>query len=349
MKRLLLGSLVGALALVMVVPEADAKRLGGARSSGTQRQAPEKPMQKAPAQDAQPGAAAGAGAGAAPASAATASKAAPAAAAAAGTAATAARRSWMGPLLGLAAGLGLASLFSALGMGEAFSSFVMMALIAVVAIVAVRFIMNRMRGGNAQRGATPALAGAAAGAGVGGGTTFGTSSDTAGTGMARQQTEPQGNTSGLRIGTALQPPMAVPGLNDGANALQEPAARQLPADFDAPAFERIARTIFIRMQTANDASNLTDLRAFTTPEMFAEFQTDLMARGDTAQTTEVVSVNPTVIDVVEEDGQRIVSVRYVGVIREDVQGPAQPFDEVWHLVNDGVSPAWRIAGIQQIG
>ena len=53
------------------------------------------------------------------------------------------------------------------------------------------------------------------------------------------------------------------------------SAVSLPAGFDAPAFERIAKMIFIRMQAANDTGDLNDLRSFTTPEMFASIKLDL--------------------------------------------------------------------------
>ena len=44
-------------------------------------------------------------------------------------------------------------------------------------------------------------------------------------------------------------------------------------------FERIAKMIFIRLQAANDTGDLNDLRAFTTPEMFAAVRLDLQERG----------------------------------------------------------------------
>ena len=80
--------------------------------------------------------------------------------------------------------------------------------------------------------------------------------------------------------------------------------------------------------------------------MFAELRTDLLERGERSQHTEVVSVNPTIVDFADEGQQRIVSVRYVGVIREDQAGAAESFDETWHLVQTDDSPAWRIGGIQ---
>jgi predicted lipid-binding transport protein (Tim44 family) len=122
----------------------------------------------------------------------------------------------------------------------------------------------------------------------------------------------------------------------------------LPADFDAAAFERIAKMIFIRLQAANDVGDLNDVRAFTTPEMFAAIKLDLQERGGTAQRTDVVRVDAEVLDLASEADRQIVSVRFHGLIREEDNGVAAPFDEVWHLVKpaDG-SREWAIAGIQQ--
>jgi len=64
----------------------------------------------------------------------------------------------LGPIAGLAAGLGIAALMSHFGMGEAFGNFLMAALLPVAAIFLVRFVMRRMAGGTPARG--PALAGA---------------------------------------------------------------------------------------------------------------------------------------------------------------------------------------------
>jgi predicted lipid-binding transport protein (Tim44 family) len=55
-----------------------------------------------------------------------------------------------------------------------------------------------------------------------------------------------------------------------------------------------------------------------------------------------------VLEFAEEAARQIVSVRFHGLIREELGGVAAPFDEVWHLVKpaDG-SREWAIAGIQQ--
>ncbi|HEY0818942.1 MAG TPA: Tim44-like domain-containing protein, partial [Rhizobacter sp.] len=106
--------------------------------------------------------------------------------------------------------------------------------------------------------------------------------------------------------------------------------------------------IFIRMQAANDAGNLDDLRQFSTPEMFAVFRLELQDRRGAAQKTDVVQLDAEVVDYAEEADQYIVSVRFHGLVREEAEQAAEAFDEVWHLVKptDG-SREWAIAGITQ--
>ncbi len=120
----------------------------------------------------------------------------------------------------------------------------------------------------------------------------------------------------------------------------------VPADFDRAGFERIAKMIFIRMQAAYDAADLTDLRQFTTPELYSSIRLDLQERGSAANHTDVVQVDAEVLDVTDEAARQIVSVRFHGLIREEEGADAQPFDEVWHLVKAADSN-WAIAGIQQ--
>jgi predicted lipid-binding transport protein (Tim44 family) len=125
-------------------------------------------------------------------------------------------------------------------------------------------------------------------------------------------------------------------------------APQLPAGFDLPAFERAAKMIFIRLQAANDAADLEDLREFTTPEMFAATRLEIQERGGVAQQTDVEKVDAELIDFAQEPTRQVASVRFHGLVREEKNAPAEAFDEVWHLVKpaDG-SRSWAIAGIQQ--
>lgn len=312
MKRmfLTLALTVMSLSFLATSMPVEAKRLGGGSTSGMKRQAPppSSTPQPTPSTPTNPGTAAAA-----------------TGATAAGTAAAAGKRSWMGPIAGLAAGLGIAALMSHLGLSEAFGNFLMMALLAVAAIFLVRFLMRRFGSNTAHR--SPA---AAAPHGM----------QFAGIPMPRD-----GNAPGFGSGSVSAPFTSAPAQ---ASSTATSTAQGLPAGFDAPAFERIAKLIFIRMQAANDAGNLDDLRQFATPEMFATFKLDLQDRQGATQTTDVVQLHAQVLEFVQEGDQQIVSVRFHGLIREAKEQPTTPFDEVWNLVKPvDDSRQWAIAGITQ--
>jgi predicted lipid-binding transport protein (Tim44 family) len=82
-------------------------------------------------------------------------------------------------------------------------------------------------------------------------------------------------------------------------------------------------------------------------ELRAELQ--LQERGSVEQHTDVQEVNAEVLDVADEGDRQIVSVRFTGRIVEEQDGPANAFNEVWHLVKPhDDSRTWAIAGIEQM-
>ena len=300
MKSFFLALVLALVAIGSLAPtDADARRLGGGGGAGMQRSLPARPDAARPT--APP----------------TASPSVPPTTAA--TPAAAPKRSWLGPIAGLAAGLGLAALMSHLGLGAQFGSILLLVIIGLLAIVAIRFVLRRMSPAPAYGGASGAPLERGAYAGPTGATA----------------------TDAFAARSAFAPAASA--------APAGPAPTALPAGFDTAAFERIAKTLFIRLQAANDAGDLNDLRAFTTPELFAAIRLDLQDRGTKAQRTDVVKIDAEVLDVATENGQQVVSVRFHGLIREDVDAAAEPFDEVWHVVRpvDG-SRNWAIAGIQQM-
>jgi predicted lipid-binding transport protein (Tim44 family) len=127
------------------------------------------------------------------------------------------------------------------------------------------------------------------------------------------------------------------------------SASRIPADFDTAGFERNAKVNFVRLQAANDAANLDDIRQFTTPEMFAELTMELADRGTPTQKTDVVTINANVIEVDEDADRYVVSVRFTGVIRDSSHEPDEAFDEIWHLTKSRQGDSgWVLSGIQQI-
>jgi len=289
MKTLSLLAVVLTLGLTLGATDAEAKRLGGAKSAGMQRQMTAPTPTPAP-------------------TAAAASTKSPTAAAAPQAQP---KRSWMGPLAGLAAGLGLAALASHFGFGAELASMMMIGLLVMAVMVVVGLVMRRRAA--AQQ---PAMAGA-------GGLQYAAS--------GVEHTAP--------VARSYEP--AMPG--SGATA------RNIPADFDVAGFVRNATVHFIRLQAANDAGNLDDIRGFTTPEMFAELKMNIADRGAASQETDVVSIDADVIEVAEETSRYVVSVRFSGKIREEGNGPLEAVDEIWHLVKPRAGAGgWLLAGIQQM-
>jgi predicted lipid-binding transport protein (Tim44 family) len=275
MKQFLISLFAVFVGFGLVMHDAEAKRLGGSKSFGMQRSAPAK-QDAAPQRQQQNTA-----------SPTTAPQ----------------KSSWMGPIAGLAAGLGLAALFTHLGLGEEMASFLMLALLAMAALMLFRFFMRR----NAP---APAM-----------------------------------QYAGMQPGAMNQD---APAAFEQTPIAQGGSSRAFPPGFDAAAFAREAKLNFLRLQAANDAGNLDDLRAFTTPEVFAELSMQIAERGETEQKTDVEWLDAEVLECADEANRHIVSVRFNGQIRESADSQATTFNEIWHLSRPTSGPGgWVVAGIQQ--
>lgn len=309
MKRFPLFAVMLMLALSLSMHDAEARRLGGGLSSGmkrggsiTQRQVAPPATPSTPAQNVgQAGAARSAATVPPPQMPQT---------------QPSGMRRWLGPLAGLAAGVGLAALFSHMGMGAGMGSFMMLLLAGVVLFLGVRLLMKRM---------APAPQMQPAGAGM----------------------MPNTNT------TSFEPP-SLPVSQPTATATATASAQgdttvTVPAGFDTEAFLRQAKLNFIRLQAANDAGNMEDLRTFTTPEMYAEIQMQYQERSKAHQHTDVMQLEAVLLDVTDEYPRQIASVRFFGLIRETPDAAPENFTEIWHLTRPiNASQGWVIAGIEQI-
>lgn len=138
------------------------------------------------------------------------------------------------------------------------------------------------------------------------------------------------------------------GIGSRVAAHDAPVAAPPPA-FDKEPFLRVAKTSFIRLQAANDAGDLDDIRDYTTPEMYAEISMQMKDRAGKSQRTEVVDLHAELVESVVEGDYEIASVRFYGLIREDEARNPEPFDETWHVRKDRRDrrAPWLIAGIQQ--
>ena len=318
---------ISTLGATAYMSDADAKkRLGGGKSTGTQKESIQRDATPPPAKAAAPAAAPAAGA---------------APAAAAPVAASGASK-WLGPLAGLAAGGLLAAMF----MGGAFDGLKFFDILLMIGLAVAAFMLVRMfmRKKAAEMGGMKSPA-------------AGNSQYAGASAPYTPQTQAPSPVSAAPASATTTNRIAAPEIgsrlftaNASAEVINDATAKpRIPADFDVVPFERNSKAAFIRLQAANDAKDLNDIREFATPEMYGELALQIQERGTATQKTEVVSVDARVIEVVIENNRALASVRYTGVIRED-DGQAEGFDEVWHVSKDlsDEQSTWRLAGIQQL-
>ena len=307
---------------------ADAKRLSGGRSFG--RQSSNVQRQSAPAPAASP----------APAPQRVAPTPAPAPAAAPQPQAAPVtpppqRNRWLGPLGGLAAGLGLGALMSHFGMGGfggGMGSLLMPILLAVGGV----FLYSRFfsKPNNTQSAAPQPHA---------------DQNNTAQSHNWPVYSTPQpdsGRQSVMESFAQSSTPAAV-------TETVPSATWSIPADFDRDSFLRTAKVIFIRLQAAWDTANLADIREFTSNEMFAEIKLELNEHSASNHQTDVIELHAELLGIENQSNgsiptEQLASVRFAGNMRENADAAAEPFSEVWHFSRPvGSNGNWLLAGIQQ--
>ena len=227
---------------------------------------------------------------------------------------------WKGIVGGALLGLGLGALMSHFGFGGAmggmFGSILMIALLAMAAMFIIR-MFRRKSDDN-----VPAHAGG----------------------------YPSVSSYTPEIGSRIEPTNAQPAaLQTVSAATAANAAPGVPADFNAPAFLRNAKTYFIRLQAAWDRADVNDIREFTTPEMFAELRMQLQERGASPNNTDVVTLDAELLGVETVSEQYLASVKFFGLIKEAENAPAEQFIEIWNLSKPlSGQGGWVLAGIQQL-
>ena len=228
------------------------------------------------------------------------------------------RRQWGGLLGGLAAGLGLAWLANALGLGEGFANVLLIALLVMAGMAVLRM----RRGGAAQAAGGPAWPAA-------------NSYNPAKVGndaSARPWERAATTAGGSMIGSALSGPQGW----------------GIPADFDIAGFTEAARRNFISLQAAWDKGDEAALRAMMTDEMLAETRARLAERGGQPSQTVVNMLQAQLLGIEELPAEYMASVEFSGLITEDGNGPS-PFREVWNMTKPKTGPGgWLVAGIQPL-
>lgn len=327
--KLKLWSFVLVGVLLLAGQPVEAKRLGGGSSIGkqsgnvTQRDAV-KPAPAAPAQNATtaPGNPAGA-------------------------AAAAPRKPWGAMLGGLAAGLGLAWLANALGFGEAFGQFLLMALLALVVMVVVGMVLRARR-------QAPPVGGSLALQGAGAATDA--------TALRQYSPDKVGNDASARpwernsmafdAGKYPTGQMGAPGVRIGS-ALDGAQAWGIPAGFDADGFLQAAKRNFVTLQDAWDRADMVTLRSMMTDEMVNEIRTQLAEReshlGGQPNKTDVVMIEARLLGIEDLGPAYMASVEFSGMIREEPSAGPSPFREVWNMTKPKSGPVgWLVAGVQAL-
>ncbi|MDD0837996.1 Tim44-like domain-containing protein [Curvibacter sp. HBC61] len=326
MKKLLsVLAVVLSLGIATVSMEAEAaKRMGGGKSVGTQREAVQNKAPAAPTAQGNPS---------------TAAAAAPAAGA--GAAAAASKSSWAGPLAGLAAGLGIAALASHFGFGDELASMLMMGLLAFAVLAVIGFVLRR-RAQSAQgtRPSMPGLVPAAVASGA------------ADPGHAQPAASQPSALNSYKVATPASTASVATGSGSLIGSALQPvaSAASVPADFDRASFEHHAKANFVRLQAAYDAGVVDELRDFTSPELLAELKQELSERGAATQRGEVMQLQAKVLEVAEESQRYLVSVQFTGFMRYGAGTDDEVFDEVWVLAKPiHGQGGWVLTGIQQMG
>lgn len=231
---------------------------------------------------------------------------------------------WKGILGGALLGLGLGALFSHMGIGGAMASMLSSVLMIGLLVLAGLFIYRMFK--RKDTAASPSFSG------------------------FNQQPLPAGGAPD--IGSKMQPAAFQPMQPQSAPAPVAPAPAPqwgVPGDFDEPAFLRHAKSSFIRMQAAWDKADTNDLKEFTTPEVFAELKMQIQERGQSADFTDVVSIDAELLGIETMGDDYLASVKFNGMIKSGPTAEAEPFAEVWNMAKPlNGSTGWVLAGIQQL-
>ncbi|KRD42038.1 MULTISPECIES: Tim44 domain-containing protein [Acidovorax] len=338
-----LWSVVLVAMLAFAHADADARRLGGGKSTGqqsnnvTQRESATPP--------ATPGA---------PAQSATNAAAKPAAAGAAAPAAAAAKKPWGAMLGGLAAGLGLAWLAHSLGLGAGFGNILMIALLALAAFAIFKMVMRARSGGGGNGGAAA------------GGAPFAFQGAGAAT-PAAAQVPPQYSPNNVGNDASARPwerssmafdasRAAQGGVGTGVvigSGLSGSQNWGIPEGFDTEGFLSAAKRNFVTLQAAWDRSDINTLRSMMTDSMLGEIRTQLTEREDhrgvQPNHTDVVMIEAQLLGIEDLGDGYMASVEFSGMIREEPSAGPSPFREVWNMTKPKAgSSGWLVAGVQAL-
>jgi predicted lipid-binding transport protein (Tim44 family) len=164
----------------------------------------------------------------------------------------------------------------------------------------------------------------------------------------REATQTAGSPTGYSFDKGASQGWGTSGIDPvTAPPTDEPAP--IPADFDQADFMKGAKLMYNRLQAAWDKRDLADIRQFTSNEVYEEIRRQAQESPAPGK-TELLLVNPRLLEVRDVDGHRVASVLYDVMMREDGDERARQVREIWHFSREAkdAQAFWVLEGIQQV-
>ena len=112
--------------------------------------------------------------------------------------------------------------------------------------------------------------------------------------------------------------------------------------------EPFALKYFNALQLANNRGDIAFIEAQVVDPLRQELMEDIRHRTNPSD-TQVMMMDASLVDVSNESGQQIASVRFRGMVRENAHAAPDRIDEVWHFVrSESSTEVWKLAGIEQV-
>ena len=254
-----------------------------------------------------------------------------------GATAAAPRNRFLGPLGGLAAGLGLAALFGYLGFGAGMAEFMGTLLMIGAAVFAVMFLLRMLRGQQANK-PRPAYSAPGAYSSNSGGNSYrqGPVNDPV-PGMGQS-----GGGSSQGFGQF--------GNTDAFDAPMPAATstKVLPAGFDEANFVSSAKKFFVTMQGVFDKGDIAGLGEYCSDEVVDHLKAEIESRGDAVNRTDVVTLDAQLIGFETDVDEQIATVAFTGMLREEQDAAASEINELWIMSRPVSGGGWVLSGIHNL-
>ncbi|MES2207445.1 MAG: TIM44-like domain-containing protein [Pseudomonadota bacterium] len=242
-----------------------------------------------------------------------------------------AKRSWLAPLAGVAAGLGLSKLFG--GSANAGSSTgIYWLLLIVLGIALLWWFLRRRRSLQADQYDTQAPAYAAQPANI-------DSSTSLKEGWAADHESKDAFVNKKHTVSFASDPS----FNTTAN----PKDKVLP---DQNAFLHAARQYFLSLQAAFDKGDLEPFHDWMVPELRDDLIAQIKERNQAVNKTEILTLSADVLEEKADTDANWVTVRFNGTTREGSDPTPQAFNEAWHFkqCRRTSNDPWKLAGIDPL-